>query len=391
MLRASYRIDSIDLLRGLVMIIMALDHTRDLIHVGANTANPLDLSTTTPLLFFTRWITHFCAPVFVFLSGTSAFLQSLRKPKKELSLFLIKRGLWLIVVELAIVTLGITFDIHYTIFFLQVIWVIGISMILLGLFIWLPLPVLFLTGLIIVCGHNLLDGYEKGRTDFSLLYRLLHKQSFVPFANGHVLAILYPFLPWTGVMLLGYCFGSLYRDPDAARRNRTIFAIGAGLLFFFVLLRWSNVYGDPTPWTPQRNGLYTLLSFVNVQKYPPSLLFLCMTIGTALIFLSLAGSTRSRAGKVITVYGRVPFLYYILHFYILHIISAILFLSRGHSFAEGARGIPNFPFKFMVPGEGCSLGVTYLIWLAVVAALYPVCKAFSEYRKTHRQWWLSYL
>lgn len=387
----NYRINSIDLLRGLVMIIMALDHARDLLHFGALTEDPLALQTTTPYLFFTRWITHFCAPVFVFLSGTSIYLQSGRKSKKELSLFLLKRGLWLIVAEITLVTLGITFDLSWTFIFLQVIWAIGISMVLLAALLWLPFPVLLLLGAVIVFGHNSLDGYEAAQKEpHTFLYYLAHRQAFIPFGGGHVLGILYPFLPWTGVMILGYCFGRLYRAEEAQRRKK-IGILGMVLLLLFVLLRWGNLYGDPLPWKEQANGLYSVLSFINTQKYPPSLLFLCMTLGPALVFLSIAEGWRNKLTDWITVYGRVPFFYYLLHFYLLHLVAAILFVARGGTLAQGAKGVPGVPFKFVVPGEGLRLWQVYLVWMGVVLLLYPLCRWYGKYKAKSKAWWVSYV
>lgn len=390
---SSYRINSIDLLRGLVMIIMALDHTRDFFHDKAFIEDPLSFQTTDPLLFFTRWITHFCAPVFVFLAGTSIYLQSLRKTKKELSVFLIKRGLWLVFVEIFIMSLGITYDINFSFIFLQTIWAIGISMLLLGLLIWLPFKVIFATGFIIVFGHNLLDYYEASHQgSFSFFYSLLHRQNFFPLWDGHTLAVLYPFLPWVGLMIMGYCLGRIFEILKKPEERKVILTrLGIVIVAFFILVRAINMYGDPGSWSEQKNAMFTVLSFVNTTKYPPSLLFMCMTIGPALLFLAFAGNARSRLAKFITVYGRVPFLYYVLHFYLLHLISAICFMARGHSFQEGLHGFPGFPFKFVAPGEGYSLGIAYLVWIAVVVSLYPVCKWFSDYKKTHKKWWLSYL
>lgn len=386
------RIESIDLLRGLVMIIMALDHTRNFIHEGALVADPLDLATTNPALFFTRWVTHFCAPIFVFLAGTSAFLQGQRKTKKELAAFLIKRGLWLILVEVTLITFGITFDITFNIFFLQVIWAIGISMVLLGLMIWLPFKAILATGLLIVIGHNSLDFYEAANPgNSSLFYSLLHRQNFIPFGNGRILGILYPFLPWTGLMLLGYCFGKLFTAYDGSARRTLLLKLGASVIALFVVLRFINVYGDPSPWSEQKTAFLSVLSFINTTKYPPSLLFMCMTIGPAIIFLALAGKVKSAVARVITIYGKVPFFYYILHFYLIHLTAVIFSLLRGHSFSEGANGAQGIPFKFVFPAEGLSLGGTYLVWMGIVALLYPACKWFSNYKQTHRQWWLSYL
>ncbi len=387
------RINSIDLLRGLVMIIMALDHTRDLFHKEAFTGDPLDLNTTTPFLYFTRWITHFCAPTFVFLSGVSAWLQSGRKTKAELSKFLITRGLWLVFVELLIITLGITADIYYSIFVLQTIWAIGISMILLGLFIWLPFPAILITGLVIVLGHNSLDFAEAAnKGDVSLFWNFVHLPTVFPLGGGHAVGIFYPFLPWTGLMMLGYCCGKIFTTIEPPRRNRILLWIGIGSLLLFILLRAIDVYGDPSHWHTQKNGVFTFLSFMNVTKYPPSLLYMCATLGWSLIFLAMVKNTNGPLSKIISIYGRVPFFYYILHFYILHIIAIVLWLARGHTMAEGMKGLPNFPFKFAMPGEGYSLWVVYGVWIGVVVLLYPLCKWYDKYKSNHKEkWWLSYL
>jgi uncharacterized membrane protein len=387
------RINSIDLLRGIVMIIMALDHSRDLFHKEAFTGDPLDLATTTPILYFTRWITHFCAPTFVFLSGVSAWLQSQRKTKKELSRFLITRGLWLVVMEVTIMSLGISGDIYYGIFILQTIWSIGISMLILGLVIWLPFRVILAMGLLIVFGHNAIDFAERNRSgDFPIWWSFLHRPAVVPLWGNHLLGIFYPFLPWTGLMILGYCCGKIFTGIEPVRRKKILFWMGTGLLLFFIALRATNSYGDPGQWSRQKDWLFTFFSFMNVQKYPPSLLYTSATIGVGLIFLGLVKNTTGRLAKIIIVYGRVPFFYYILHFYFLHIISAILYLSREHSLSEGMKGVEGLPFKFVVPGEGYSLWTVYGIWLAVVIALYPLCKWYDRYKTNHKEkWWLSYL
>jgi uncharacterized membrane protein len=391
--KRSYRIDSIDLLRGLIMIIMALDHTRDFIHRGAWSEDPLNFATTTPLLFLTRWITHFCAPVFVFLAGTSGWFQGLRKSKSELSRLLITRGFWLIVVEITLFTFSFMFDPHFYLIGLQTLWAIGISMIILGLAIWLPFTAIFTLGLLIVLGHNSLDFYEAHHVgNYPLWYALLDHQGIYPLYAKHSLLVFYPFLPWTGLMLVGYCFGKLFTMYEGAQRRRVLTRLGIGIILFFIALRSTNLYGDPSHWAVQKNALFTVLSFVNTTKYPPSLLYMCMTIGPAILFVAWAGTAKNQLTRIITVYGRVPFLYYVLHFYLIHLISMLLFLSRGHSVADGihppgAGPVPNF----IIPGEGYSLWVVYAIWLFVVLAMYPVCKWFSEYKKNHRQWWLSYL
>lgn len=385
------RINAIDLLRGIVMIIMALDHTRDYFHSEAFTGDPLNLATTSPFLFFTRWITHFCAPVFVFLSGTSAYLQGLRKPRKQLSLFLIKRGLWLILVEVLIMTLGITFDIHYSTIILQVIWTIGISMFILGLVIRLPFSVVLAIGLLIVAGHNLLDYYESSHTgDFPVWYQFLHRQGGFALSDTTTVMIFYPFLPWTGVMILGYCFGRFYLS-DILNRHKRSMALGAALVIVFIILRSINLYGNPFPWATQKTSLYTFLSFINAHKYPPSLLFICMTIGPSLILLGLVGETENRLTKAVTVFGRVPLFYYIIHFYVLHLFSAIAYLMRGHTVDEGLKGAAGSPFKFLAPGEGYGLAVVYAVWIVLILLLYPLCKWYAAYKAEKKKWYLSYL
>jgi len=382
------RINNIDLLRGIVMIIMALDHTRDFFHAGAFTDNPLNLQTTTPLLFFTRWITHICAPTFVFLSGTAAYCQRLRKTTGELSGFLFKRGLWLVGVEVIVITFGITFNISYSSFILQVIWAIGVSMIVLSLAVRLPFYVILVTGIVIVAGHNLLDIYEASHTGaFPVWYQLLHRQGGFPLTPYNNVMIFYPVLPWIGVMLLGYCFGRFYL-ADAGKRHKRAFVLGSALIAAFVVLRWFDVYGDPLKWSEQKNALYTFFSFINTQKYPPSLLYLCITVGIALVILGITGNARNRLTDAVTIYGRVPLFYYVLHFYILHIVSAIFYLSRGHTFKEGL----NSPeFRFLAIGEGYGLGVVYLVWILVVLFLYPLCRWYAGYKAEQKKWWLSYL
>ncbi len=387
------RIETIDLLRGLVMIIMALDHTRDYFHSIANVSDPLDLVTTTPFLYFTRWITHFCAPIFVFLSGVSAWLQSNRKTKKELSLFLISRGLWLVFMEVAVIGLAITADIHYSFFFLQTIWSIGISMMILGLVILLPFNAILAIGLVIVLGHNSIDYAEASRNGIvPVWWNFLHRPAIVSLDAHHSVGIFYPFVPWAGLMILGYCCGKLFSNVETGRRNKILLLMGTSALLLFIVLRFIDSYGDPGHWIKQKNGVYTFLDFMDVQKYPPSLLYMCATIGIALVFLAVVKNTKSKLAKFIIIYGRVPFFYYILHFYLLSTLNIILFLSRGHSLAEGMKDTPGLPFKFIIPGEGYALWVVYAIWLTVIIVLYPLCKWYDRYKTKHKEkWWLSYL
>lgn len=394
------RIQSIDILRGLVMVIMALDHVRDFFYkvqlddAGAAATGPTDLATTYPALFFTRWITHFCAPIFVFLAGTSIYLMGKKKTKAELSRFLITRGLWLIFVEVIIITFGWTFNPFYNLFILQVIWAIGASMVVVGLLIYLPYKILFAIGAIIVFGHNLLD-YPSINDGFkgSAIANLLYFSNFSVYEifSGHFILIVYAFLPWTGVMLMGYCFGKLYEQGvDAAWRRRKLIQMGLGLLALFVVLRFINMYGDPVPWTTQSRGpIYTFLSFLNVNKYPPSLCFLSVTIGGGMLFLALIENVQNRFTSVMNIYGRVPMFYYILHFYIIHTLVVIVFYLQG--FSNGDIVTDGVPFLFRPNTFGFNLWGVYAVWAFVVIVLYPLCKKYNAYKSTHQKWWLSYL
>ncbi len=391
------RIESIDILRGIAMVIMALDHVRDYFHIAARIEDPLNFDTTTPALFFTRWITHFCAPIFVFLSGTSIYLQSLRKTKKELSAFLIKRGLWLIFAEFFIITFAWTFNPLFSLHILQVIWAIGISMIILGFLIHLPYRIILLLGIVIVVGHNLLDipetapGFEQG-----FWWNLFHSSSFklYSYAPNHYIIILYPFLAWTGVMILGYCAGIFFSAKYSVAQRTKIFRwLGISLIIFFVVLRFTNIYGDPVAWTTRKNNLFTFLSFINVNKYPPSLLYLCLMIGPALLLLSFMENIKNRFSKFFIVFGRTAFFYYIIHLYFIHLLAAIAFFIRGtHTVQQAIDSMQTLPFLFVIPGVGFGLPVVYAVWIFVVIALFPLCKWYDKYKTSHKEkWWLSYL
>lgn len=385
-----WRISSIDILRGLVMIIMALDHVRDFFHIDAMVKDPTNMNSTTPTLFFTRWITHYCVPIFVFLSGTSAFLSGQKKTKKELSSFLLKRGLFLMVLEIVVVNFLVVFDPLYRFIGLQVIWVIGLSMVLLSFLIYLPLRVLFIIGMVMVVGHNMLDGFNyNNMNEVPFWYAFFHQQLFTSYAEGRFFAILYPLIPWPGVMLLGYCMGAWYvKEFDAARRKRLLLGWGLTAVAAFFILRWINVYGDLVPWSTQKDNTMTVLSFFNVTKYPPSLLYLCMTLGPALLLLIWLEKVKGSWTNIVSVYGRVPMFYYLLHFFTIHVLCIILFFATGRPVSDIAAG--NFAFR---PNDfGFSLPIVYLIWIAVVAGLYPLCKRYDTYKLNNRQkWWTGYL
>ena len=394
------RIMSIDFVRGLVMIIMALDHIRDFfLHVSSATANDITLdptnpATTTPALFFTRWITQFCAPTFLLLTGVSAYLYGEKRSKNDLSMFLLKRGIFLVLVEVIVITLGWTFNPLYNVIILQVIWAIGASMIVMSLLVRLPLKAIFVIGLLIVVGHNIMDTASiSASIKGTLLGDLVYFSNFSVyfFDSNHVMVVVYAFLPWTGVMALGYCLGKWYsKTMDAEKRKKYLLRTGLTLIVLFIALRFLNIYGDPSHWSSQpRGALYTFLSFLNTTKYPPSLLFLCMTIGPMLVLLSISEQWQTKFTAVLNMFGRVPMFYYILHFYIIHGLLVILFFIQGY----GAEDIitPNVPFLFRPPGIGVNLLGLYGIWIIVILILYPLCKWYDKYKSTHHQWWLKYL
>jgi len=387
------RILSIDLLRGLVMIIMALDHVRDYFHEGAYLYDPLDLNKTSVALFFTRWITHYCAPVFMFLAGTSAFFMGQRKTKKELSVFLLTRGLWLILLELTVVNFGWNFDISFTNIYFITIWALGVSMIVLAGLIHLPKQLILLIGVVVVFGHNLFDTvHVTGNNVPAFGWALLHDQAFFNWHGKNVL-VGYPILPWIGIMALGYCLGNLYTPAfTAVKRKKILLMLGGGAVLLFILLRFINVYGDPHPWTQQPTATYTFLSFLKVNKYPPSLLYALMTLGPALLFLAFTENVNNGAAKVVSVYGRVPMFYYLLHIFIIHITTlAAAGLFTTFSWHVWILKEPLWFTKTLV-GYGFSLGMVYLVWIAIVAGVYPLCKWYDRYKTNNKQkWWLSYL
>ncbi len=390
---AKPRIASIDLLRGLVLIIMALDHVRDYFHADNFVYNPVDLEKTTVAVFLTRWITHYCAPVFMLLAGTSAYMIGQRIPKKELSAFLLKRGTWLVFLELTVVNFAWNFNIHFPIILFITIWALGISMIVLAALIHLPRKWILIICGVIVAGHNLLDGiHVTGNTLPAFGWALLHEQNFFTWGK-YMLLVGYPLIPWIGVMPLGYCLGELYAPGyGAEKRQKNLLVMGGSALLLFVVLRLTNVYGDPVPWTTQKDSVFTFLSFININKYPPSLSFLLLTIGPALIFLSLTEKAAGRLVNIISVYGRVPMFYYLLHIYLLHLLAMIM--SELFTNVPWDAWILKQPLWFNtdLTGYGYSLPVVYAVWIIVVAAMYPLCVLYDRYKLANKsKWWLSYL
>jgi uncharacterized membrane protein len=396
------RLDSIDLLRGVVMVLMALDHTRDFALAATFQFNALDLSQTTVLIFLTRWVTHYCAPIFVFLAGTGSYLQRLRgKPVGDLQRFLITRGLWLVLLEFtAVRTLWLfNFDYHF-LGMAQVIWAIGCSMIGLGLLVRFSPRVIGVFGLAIVSFHNLLDRWPSpfwvpGMPPPSLAataWKLLHGAGFT--ALGHPYPLLltgYGLIPWFGVILVGYALGTVYAW-DAPVRQRFLIRAGLAATAAFIAIRLVNQYGDPGQWSVQRNAVFTVLSFVNVSKYPPSLDFLLMTLGPGLVALGLLErvNATNRLAHALITFGRVPFFYYLLQWPAtkgLTLLASVI----AHKPTSYLFGQP--PLNGPIPdGAGFSLGVTYLLWALAVLLLYPLCAWYAGVKQRHRDWWwLSYL
>ncbi len=387
------RLESIDLLRGIVMIIMALDHTRDFFHNDAFRFNPEDLSQTNPVLFFTRWITHFCAPVFVFLAGTSACLYGIKRTRKELSFFLLTRGLWLVFIELFILSLLRSFNLSFHFVHLQVIWAIGISMIVLAALIYIKWYFVFLMGIVLIAGHNLLDGvHVAGNGGLSLLWSLLHEPARFTYGR-FTINVLYPLLPWIGTMAIGYCAGILFtREFDRAKRKRILLWLGSGAIFLFIILRSVNVYGEAAHWSFQKNTLFTILSFINVTKYPPSLLYLLVTLGPALIVLALTEGPLNALTRKVAVFGRVSMFYYLAHFFLIHLLAVGGAVILGYHWSDMIlSGRVNAAPQ--LKGYGFDLPVVYAVWALVIGVLYPVCKWFDRYKRTHlpQNKWLSYL
>jgi len=380
------RLESIDLLRGLVMVVMALDHVRNHLHRGAESFDPTDLTRASAALFLTRWVTHFCAPVFVFLAGTGAFLWGAKgRSKDELCRYLWTRGLWLVVLELTVVNWEWRFGIRFDFIFAQVIWALGWSMIVLSLLVRLPVPAIGAFGWWMILGHNLFDGVTSERFGvFAPLWTVLHVQAPIVWAPGHTLLIMYPLVPWIGVMAAGYAFGAWMANEHPKRRRR-ILAVGALLLMVFAELRAYNFYGDPHPWSRQEDALYTALSFVNCQKYPPSLLFLFMTLGPALVLLGLIDRRVPALARPLIVFGRVPLFYYVVHLFLIDLVTAAIAIAR-----YGAR-VREVMAHGPPPDYGYGLPVVYAVWVGVVLALYPVCGWYAGVKARSRSRLLSYL
>jgi len=390
------RIQSVDALRGAIMMLMAIDHIRDFIARSAMQFLPTDLTRTTAAIFFTRWITHFCAPVFFLTAGISAFLWMHRghHSKPELSRFLVTRGLWLILLEITVLRVVMFSQVEYrgNIVILLILWAIGMSMIALAALIYLPLRVLAGVSVAIIALHNLLDGISAGQFgNAAWVWAILHQPGFIRIA-GINFRTAYVVLPWIGVMAAGYCLGTLF-TWEARQRRRLLVGLGTTLTIAFVVLRGINIYGDPGRWHHQPSALFTVLSFLNTTKYPPSLDFLLMTLGPAIIALALLERRRFSPDNPLLVFGRVPFFYYVLHLALAHLIAiAMNFVRYGRApFLLTAPPSMGGDAKLFPPNYGYPLWAVYLVWIAVLLLLYPICRWFARLKQRRRDWWLSYL
>lgn len=380
------RVDAIDLLRGLVIVLMVLDHVRDYVHVQAFEFSPTDLTQTHPLLFMTRWITHLCAPTFVFLAGVSIFMQRANgKSPTELSTFLLTRGLWLVLLEFTIIGFG--FNWGPPMAFMQVIWAIGASMVLMALAVRLPSHAVLALGAAIVVGHqsiaSLVDAEQLGV--WTQAWFMTMQPGPTLFLRGY---IPYPLIPWFGVMCLGYGLGFIFRQP-ADQRRRSVLTLALSLLAAFVVLRAVNGYGDPARWSVQASAIDTVLSFINVSKYPPSLMYVLVTLGVSLLLFLALDKVAAPLQKFLLAFGRTPLFTYVLHIYVAHSLALLLGVLGGRPAGYYFDFLSQF--NGVVRGYGYELPVVYVTWLAVLSMLYPFSARFARVKRERRDWWLSYL
>lgn len=374
------RVGAVDIVRGLAMILMALDHTRDFL---GSSANPVDIATTTAPLFFTRWITHFCAPTFFLLTGTSAWLSRRGRTASQSAWQLFTRGAWLLLLELTVFRFVLQFNFDYHTTVLNVLWALGWAMMVLSVLVYLPRSVIAAFGIILIIGHDALDPIRSTNP----LWTLLHSPNFVLQSPEHAILAGYPLIPWVGVTAIGYCLGVVY-DWTPERRKRFLLRMSLALMMAFIAIRALNIYGDPVPWAPTR----PLISFLNTNKYPPSLLFLLMTLGPALWLLRIFDGRTAPLLRVIATYGKVPLFYFLVHFALIHLIAVVVCYARFgevHWMFE-SPSIDRFPFT-APPGWGFSLPLVYLFWAIVVCCLYPMCSWYAGIRQTRRHPLLSYL
>jgi uncharacterized membrane protein len=379
------RLDGIDFLRGLVMIIMVLDHARDFF--SGSGASPRDVHDTA--LFLTRWVTHFCAPVFIFLAGISAHLYGQRgRTTGELSRFLLSRGLWLVLIELTVVRFAWTFSPAYDYVFVQVIWAIGCSLIALAGLVFLPRWAIATIALAMIAGHNLLDAIQPADLGAAgTLWMFVHATGSLQPVPGVEMLVFYPLVPWIGVMAAGYLLAPVMLREES-QRGRTLVTLGIAVTIGFIVLRATNLYGDPAPWAVQDTAMATVLSFINCEKYAPSLLYLAMTLGPALIVLGSFRAARGALGRAIVTIGRVPFLFYVAHLVLLHLLAVIVSWAMT---GDVAWLFQRMPVMAKPEGYGFALPPVYGVWIMAVLMLYPLARAFAAIKQRRTDWWLSYL
>lgn len=383
------RIESLDLLKGIVLVLMALDHTRDYFHSAAFIFNPLDPQQTTWPVFLTRWITHFCAPAFSLLAGISAFFVGRRKTPHELSKFLVKRGLWLFFIQLTVIQFAWYFDPHFRWIELDVIGSLGVSMIVLAFLVHTPQKFILAFSCLTIFGHNLLDNVHFNG---SVWWAVLHEEASYPLGGGYTFIIYYPLIPWIGVMSLGYWMGKFYdKAYDPGKRKRLFITLGISAMVMFIILRGFNLYGNPDPWVDYNSHSMNLMSILDTNKYPPSLSFLLITLGPFFLFMAYSENAKGKVVSILMAFGRAPFFFYIIHLYVIHALAMLateltwtgwetMILAEWVTDVEALRGY------------GFSLPAVYLIWGVVIILLYPVCKKFSNYKMNHKEkQWLSYL
>jgi len=378
------------------MIVMALDHVRDFIHRRAMSSSPTNLSETMPFLFMTRWVTHICAPAFMFTAGIGAyFFWKNQRTKVQLSLFLVTRGLWLIVLEITVMRLAYNFNLDQSYpFLLLILWGLGVCMIALAALVWLPIPLLSALGVATIVLHHFADGFDARRLGWAApLGYVLHQVGGFPLA-GHVFITPYPLIPWVAVMALGFCFGRILELP-VEQRQRLILRIGIGVTIAFLVVRAVNRYGDGEPWSWGDSPIYTVLWFLNTTKYPPSLQFLLMTLGPALILLWYFDRRSLARTNPLIVFGRVPLFYFVLHFLAAHLAALVLAVvtygSSAFTFMRGPVPSMGGNAKLFPPNFGWDLWVAYAVWITIVVGLYPLCRWFAGVKERRRDWWLSYL
>lgn len=394
-IRLGARVESIDLLRGIVMIIMAIDHVRDYFHFDAFLYSPVDITQSSAGLFVTRWITHLCAPTFIFLAGVSAFFIAQKKTLRDTSIFLLTRGIWLVLLQLTLIRFAWNFDplFHYN--SNTIISTIGICMIILSGLIYFPIKTIFAVGVVMVVGHNLLDGISfKDGTLADVLWSFLHVQKSFDLGDGYTFTFLYPIIPWVGVMALGYCFGVLYQGYYTAKeRKEVLLELGIFCIIVFITLRVSNLYGDPVPWIKQPEIGATLMSFFNLQKYPPSLLYLSITLGISSLLLSAMEGKNLSRWRPVTLAGNVALFYYVAHIFLIHLLAVLAAVSTGYPWKSMIFTESPVKGNSLLNGSyGFSLWGVYFVWMVVIILLYPLCLYWNSFKiRNKKKWWVSYV